>query len=300
LVQRPPLQNILILDAPTDLGLMPTGVDGLGAALQAAGLHQGLDAAYAGRIEPLPYDQQRDAETLLLNPHGMHDFALRQAEAVGAILDRGAFPLVLGGDDSVLFGNLLALRRRGRYGLVFLDAHTDFFLPEQSPTGQASDCDLALATGRGPAVIANLDGLKPLVRDEDVAVLGARDADERAEFGGLDPHTTAILVLELMEMRPLGARNAAEQAIRHILKEGVEGYWIHLDTDVLDDMVNPAVDYRLPGGLGVQELGEVLRAVITRGQAVGMDVTIYNPTLDTNGDAARAIVQVLLTGLRGS
>jgi Arginase family len=119
----------------------------------------------------------------------------------GALLDRGAFPLVLGGDDSVLFGNLLALRRRGRYGLVFLDAHTDFYLPEQSPTGQASDCDLALATGRGPAVIANLDGLSPLVRDEDVAVLGAREA--------------------------------AGRAVRHVLKDGVEGLWLHLDADVL-------------------------------------------------------------------
>ena len=299
-MERTSPRNILILDAPTDLGLTPTGVDGLGEALQAAGLRQVLDAAYAGRIEPLPYDQQRDAETLLLNPHGIHDFALRQAEAVGALLDRGTFPLVLGGDDSVLFGNLLALRRRGRFGLVFLDAHTDFFLPEQSPTGQASDCDLALTTGRGPAVIANLDGLKPLIRDEDVAALGARDADERAELNGLDPHTTAMLVLELMEMRPLGAHIAAEQAVRHILKEGVEGYWIHLDTDVIDDMVNPAVDYRLPGGLGVQELGEVLRGLITSDKAVGMDVTIYNPTLDRNGDAARAIVEVLLTGLRGS
>lgn len=292
--------NITILDAPTDLGLMPTGVNGLGAALQAAGLRHDLDATYTGRVEPLPYDEQRDDETLLLNPRGLRDFALRQAEAVGAILDRGAVPLVLGGDDSVLFGNLLALRRRGRYGLVFLDAHTDFYLPEQSPTGQASDCDLALATGRGPAVIANLDGLNPLVQVEDVAVLGSRDADEREEFGGPDPRATAMLVLDLIEMRQLGSHEAAGRAMRHILKESVEGFWIHLDADVIDDAVNPAVDYRLPSGLGVQELGEVLRVVVASGKAVGMDVTIYNPTLDSNGDVARAIVRALLTGLRGS
>jgi hypothetical protein len=40
--------NITILDAPTDLGLAPTGVDGLGTALRAAGLRERLDAAYAG------------------------------------------------------------------------------------------------------------------------------------------------------------------------------------------------------------------------------------------------------------
>lgn len=290
--------NIMIVDAPTNLGLLPNGVDGLGAALQAAGLRQGLNAAYTGRVEPLPYDEQRDPDTRLLNPGGLRDFALQQVAAVGAILDRGAFPLVLGGDDSVLFGNLLALRRRGRYGLVFLDAHYDFYLPEQSPTGQASDSDLALVTGRGPDIIANLDGLRPLVRDEDVALLGSRDADERQELGSPDPRATAMLVLDLAEMRELDVREAAEQAARHVLNAGIEGYWVHLDTDVIDDAVNPAVDYRLPGGLSLEELGDVLRALVAGGRAVGMDVSIYNPALDWDGEAARAIVQVLLTGLR--
>lgn len=271
---------------------------GLGAALQAAGLRERLDAVYAGRIEPLPYDGRRDADTGLLNSRGLREFALRQADAVGAILDRGVFPLVLGGDDSVLFGNLLAMRRRGRYGLVFLDAHTDFYLPEQSPTGQASDSDLALATGRGPGVIANLGGLGPLVRDEDVAVLGSRDADEREEFGGPDPRATAMLVLDLVEMRRLGPHESAARAVRQVVKEGVEGFWVHLDADVIDDAVNPAVDYRLPDGLGVQELGEVLCALVASEKAVGMDVIIYNPALDREGEAARAIVHALLTGLR--
>jgi arginase len=294
------MPNIAILDAPTDLGLMPTGVNGLGAALQAAGLREGLGAAYAGRVEPLPYDERRDADSGQLNPYGLRDFALRQAAAVGDILDRGAFPLVLGGDDSVLFGNLLTLRRRGRYGLVFLDAHTDFSLPEQSTTGQASDCDLALATGRGPAVIANLGGLGPLVRDEDVAALGSRDAREREELGGPDPRATAMLVLDLHELRELGARVAAEQAARHVLLGGAAGYWVHLDADVIDDAVNPAVDYRVPGGLSVRELGDLLRALMEGGKAIGMDVSIYNPTLDRDGEAARAIVRALLRGLRRS
>jgi arginase len=63
-------------------------------------------------------------------------------------------------------------------------------------------------------------------------------------------------------------------------------------------MVNPAVDYRLPGGLSLAELSAVLRALVANGRAVGMDVSIYNPALDRDGKAARAIVQALLIGLR--
>ena len=292
--------DIAIVDAPTDLGLVPSGVVGLGAALQAAGLRRRLHAAYAGVVEPLPYDGRRDADTHLLNPYGLRAFALRQAEALGPILDRGGFPLVLGGDDSVLLGSLLALRRRGRYGLVFLDAHTDFYLSEQSPTGQASDSDLALATGRGPAVVADLDGLGPLVRDEDVAALGARDAEERERYGGPDPGATTMLVLDLDAMRRLGPGAAARRAARHVARQGVEGFLVHLDTDVIDDAVNAAVDYRLPGGLSVAELGEALRVLVASGDAVAMDVTIYNPALDPNGASARAIVEALVTGLGGA
>jgi arginase len=228
----------------------------------------------------------------------MRDFALRQAQAAGTILDRGEFPLVLGGDDSVLFGNLVALRRRGRYGLIFLDAHTDFYLPEQSPTGEASDCDLALATGRGPELIANLDGLRPLVREEDVAALGSRDDEERAAAGGSDPRATAMLVLDLGDVRRLGPMVAAEYAAAHVFGHGAEGCWIHLDTDILDDAVNPAVDYRLADGLTVPELGKLLRTLLASGNVVGMDVTIYNPSLDEADRAARAIVDTLVGGLR--
>lgn len=147
-------------------------------------------------------------------------------------------------------------------------------------------------------MIANLGGLGPLVRDEDVAVLGSRDADEREQLGSPDPRSTAMLVLDLAEMRELGVREAAEQAVRHVEKGGVEGCWVHLDADVINDAVNPAVDYRLPGGLGIEELGEALRALVVSGKAVGMDLSIYNPALDKGGQAARAIVRALLIGLR--
>jgi hypothetical protein len=45
-----------IIDAPSDLGLRRTGVDGLPDALRAAGLLEGLpDVRYAGRLTVPPY-----------------------------------------------------------------------------------------------------------------------------------------------------------------------------------------------------------------------------------------------------
>jgi arginase len=72
---------------------------------------------------------------------------------------------------------------------------------------------------------------------------------------------------------------------------------IHLDADVLDDAVMPAVDYRLPGGLQLQELGVVLARALASGRAVGIEVAIYNPALDPSGSAGRALTAVLVEAL---
>src|SRR5688500_8315225 len=112
-------RRVAVLDAPTDLGLKPSGVDGLAATLRGTGLVEQLGATYAGEVPAVRYDAARDPETKLLNSAGIRDHATRLADAIGSLLDQGIFPLVLGGDDSILIGCALANRRRGRRGLIF-------------------------------------------------------------------------------------------------------------------------------------------------------------------------------------
>jgi arginase len=117
-----------IVDAPSVLGLHPGGVETLPQALREAGLMNSLNAEYAGRVEPLPYELERDKETLVLNPKTIREYSLHLERRVSQLLDNEQFPLVLGGDCSILIGALLALRRTKRnYGLFFIDGHADFY-----------------------------------------------------------------------------------------------------------------------------------------------------------------------------
>jgi arginase len=59
----------------------------------------------------------------------------------------------------------------------------------------------------------------------------------------------------------------------------------------------PAVDYRLEGGLGWDELSTLLRRLIESGQAVGMNIGIFNPRLDGDGSIARQLARCLVAGL---
>jgi len=232
----------------------------------------------------------------MLNPRGIAAYTPKLADAVGEVLDAGEFPVVLGGDCSIVLGGLLALRRRGRYGLLFVDGHADFYQPEANVNGEAASSDLALATGRGPEIMTTFEGSRPLVRDEDVVVLGFRDADEAASYGS-QPPPPAIEAIDLAKVRHLGAEAAASEAVGHLAREGLNGFWIHLDADVLGDAIMPAVDYRMPDGLSWRELEVTLRTALASGRAVGMEITIFNPSLDGNGEITGTLVDTVARAL---
>ena len=168
-----------IVEAPSNLGLRPAGVEKLAGRLLSLGLAERLQARRAVCLAVPPYDFERDPETMTLNAAAIAAWSPKLADAVGEVLDAGEFPVVLGGDCSILLGSTLALKRRGRHGLLFIDGHADFYQPEADPTGEAASMDLAFATGHGPRLLTDLEGQGPLVAEEDVFVLGFRDGDEQ-------------------------------------------------------------------------------------------------------------------------
>lgn len=288
-----------IVDAPSILGLRPTGVEILPETLRQAGLLERLNAEYCGAVIPsAPYDSSRDRITKILNPKAIKDYSLKLADSMKPLLHDNKFPIVLGGDCSILIGNVLALRRLGRYGLFFIDGHADFYLPEESPTGEVADMDLAIVTGRAPDVLSDLDHLKPLVMEQDIVVFGYRDAQQSAKYGCQDiKKNTMMKTIELSEVRRLGLQNAATLGIATLLKNEIAGFWIHLDADVLDDSIMPAVDYRLPGGITFGELSNLLKLLLSSKKAVGISITIFNPTLDKDGSITRNFVSSIVVGL---
>jgi arginase len=285
-----------IIEAPSTLGLRTSGVERLPEQLLGFGLAERLGARSAARLKTPPKEAVRDPKTLVLNARAIADWSPRLADAVGEVLDAGEFPVVLGGDCSIVLGSMLALRRRGRYGLLFIDGNADFFQPEADPHGEAASMDLALATGHGPDLLTDLGGRRPLVRPEDAAAFAFRDHEDQAEYGSqaLAPGLKAV---DLPTVRRLGLEAAARLAVEHVGRTELEGFFIHVDADCLDDAVMPAVDYRIPGGLSLEELAATIRMALASGKAVGIEVAIYNPDLDPDGVAGRALADCIASAL---
>ena len=297
-----PVRNrYAILEAPSALGHIPehVGVERAPGVLLDAGLADGLNARRAGCLEAGGYSDVRDPQTGVMNPQPLRVYSISLADEVGALLGNGEFPIVLGGDCSLLLGSILALRRRGRYGVLYIDGDADFYQPEASPLrGAASASDLAFATGRGPDVVCDLEGRRPLVRDGDVTVFACRDAADR-ERRGCQPLPRDMLVLDRDHVRRVGAATAAAQAVAFLTRDGgpADGFWIHLDADVFDETIMQAVDDPRPNGLTWEEGTSALRTAISSPQAVGLQVAIYNPDFDPDGSNGHGLAGTIRSAL---
>ena len=127
-------------------------------------------------------------------------------------------------------------------------------------------------------------------------MFGYRDADEQAEYGS-QPLPAALRAFDLATVRKLGVSSAIASAIEHLTRDELDGFFIHVDADCLNDEIMPAVDYRLPDGFSWNELTSVLQAAIGSGKAVGIEVAIYNPRLDKDGAAGRGLTDTLVRAL---
>ena len=298
------MKTISVISAPSNLGLKPqaggklSGVAKLPEVLIKNGLVERLNAEFQDEIPVPSYNRQKDRRTSILNPREIREFSLRLAGEVGKTIRQNNFPLVLGGDCSILLGNMLALKRLGRYGLFFLDGHADFYLPKQSQTGGVAGMDLAFATGRGDDVLSAIDGEKPLVRDCDAVVFGFRDMEEAERLKMPKLSETAMTSYDLSQIRKIGVEKAARLALESLQKNNLDGFWIHIDADVLDDSVMPAVDSRQPGGLSYEEFVKIVRILLASGQAVGMHIGIFDPHLDADGSIAQDFTAAIVESFK--
>jgi arginase len=78
--------------------------------------------------------------------------------------------------------------------------------------------------------------------------------------------------------------------VRYLTRDGgPEGFWVHLDADVLDETIMQAVDDPRPYGLTGEGLVRALSVAVRSGRAAGLQVAICNPDIDADGSNGRSL-----------
>jgi arginase len=284
-------KSLAVLGAPSNLGLKPyddgrpRAVDRSPRVYRELGLVERLGARDLGDVEAPPYRDFVRPAGRIRNEREIAAYSQALGRRVAGATAEGDFLLVLGGDCSILLGTLAGLRERGPCGLAFVDGHCDFAVPSISATGGAAGMDLALAVGRG--------GWEPLVREEDVVVLGRKDEADEPLYGIHSLRRSAVQDLPYEQIRTQGVNAVIDAALPRLTRTELRGFWLHLDADVLDPEVMPAVDSPEPGGLGLDDLAALLLPLARHPRALGLQITVYDPNLDADGACASRLVALL-------
>ncbi len=291
------MRELIVIECPTNLGLakMPyakePGVKKLPDWLKSLGFHAAIDPHKILRIEAPEHTMAIDELTQVRNADNLISYAIRQADLVEKEINTNSFLLLLGGDCSLLIGTAMALKKKGRFGLFYLDGHTDYIKPEQSNTHGAAGMDLGIACGYGHPKLTNIHNLGPYVEEQHVFCIGNREYDA---FYEKPIKESQVNYIPLYLLRERGIEKVLSQFLGMLIQNNLDGFFIHFDVDVLNDTIMPAVDSRQNDGLSYTELNEILVPLLNSNKAVGMEITILDPDLDPTGEYTRGFINQMV------
>jgi arginase len=304
------MRQVALLGAPSSIGLRPhheTGapqeVNRAPEALRGLDLVGRLDATDLGDVVPPPYQDFERPPGKARNEAGVATYSRSLADRIAAGLAEDRFLVVIGGDCSVVLGCLLGAGRHvGRIGLAYVDGHADFASPEESMTGSVASMGLALAVGRGDTLLARLAPTGPLVRGHDVALIGRRDqgqsyGHEALAASGIHDLPWNVIGPDGAALQPRSIARTATAVLERVAASDLGGFWILVDADVLDPEVMPAVGSPEPGGPSIDELAAMLAPLAGHPKALGIALTLYDPSLDPDRLSAGRLVELLTKSL---
>lgn len=215
-----------------------------------------------------------------------------------AALERGGFPLVLGGDHSLAAGSVSAtadfVRREGKpLGLIWVDAHGDMNTPGSSGSGNVHGMPLASLLGPEPAELSRIGGFTPKVLPEHTVLIGIRnlDATEKEIV-----RASRVRVFTMKDIDRAGIAAVTEQALA-IAGAGTAGVHVSFDLDVCDPTIAPGVGTPVKGGLDYREAHMVLEMVADSGLLRGLDLVEVNPILDDRNTTAILAAELATSAL---
>jgi arginase len=286
-------QPVGIFGVPMDLGQDRRGVDMGPSAIRYARLQSALEELgypvvdLGNAATPIPETVDEDGEVRHLD--AVREVCLEVAARAGAMASEDLFPVFLGGDHSISIGTVSGLARSfGRTGVIWLDAHADFNMPETSPSGNIHGMPLSVLTGRGHPDLVRIGGEGESVRTEDVVILGLRSADEKERGLLLE---AGVRVYTMKEIDAYGAASIVRRAFRDL--SHLERIHLSFDLDVVDPGIAPGVGTPVRGGLTYREAHLVMELINEAGIVTSLDVVEVNPILDYSNETAELAVELV-------
>ena len=288
---------VALIGAPTDIGAGHRGasmgpealrVAGLAAALASRGLQVIDRGNLLGPVNPWlpPQDGYRHLDAVVAWNRAVLD-------AVGAELDAGRLPILLGGDHCLAIGSITAVahhcRARGkRLRVLWLDAHADFNTSTITPSGNLHGMPVACLCGNGPQALTTLGGGAPTLDPGMIRQIGIRSVDPGEKRL---VHDVGLDIYDMRTIDEIGMKRAMEHALAGV--DADTHLHVSFDVDFLDPEIAPGVGTTVPGGPNYREAQLCMEMIADSGRLGSLDIMELNPAFDTRNRTAQLAVDLI-------
>jgi len=271
--------DVAVIGVPNDMGTQWKS----GARMGPRGIREG-STLYSFGLEGA-YDIEKDI--MYLGPgwdvvdcgdvdmvHGDHEKSLNNAEKdVRKIVEKGAMPVVLGGDHSISIPVGKALDSFEKVHVIQIDAHLDWADERSGQKNGHGSCIRRLSEMDhiGEIFQFGIRGISSSLKE---------DVDAAKEYGAT--------ILSPRQIRKMGIEEVINQ-----LPEG-ENYYVTIDIDGLDPSLAPATGTPSPGGFFYDEVNEMLEGIAKRGNVIAFDLVEVAPPYDPTGITGQTGARVAL------
>jgi arginase len=289
--------KIGIIGAPVDLGQQRRGVDMGPSAIRIARLVERLEEL-GHHVKDHGNVPAADMSTASVGDQKLRYLTdvIKQcglvADFVSSTVRQGAFPLVLGGDQSTSIGTLAGLARSGNErGMIWIDAHGDFNTPKTTPSGNIHGMALAAILGYGDPRLANVGGVSPMAQEKNTVLIGGRSFDP-LEAKALS--RSKITVFTMREIDELGMKKVIQEGLK-IAGDSLRQVHLSFDVDSIDPGEAPGTGTPVKGGLTYREAHLAMEMFSDSERISSAEFVEVNPILDTANHTAELTVELILS-----
>ena len=235
-----------------------------------------------GRAIRLPQEPKlTDVGDLPVYPTDVERTLASCRESVSAIISKGAFPVILGGDHYVTYGLIQGFKNvvGTKIGLIQLSSQLDLG-EEDSVWGRS---------WHGATVKRIWDG--GLVDARNTAFVGTQGYIPYAEWEWA--HSAGATVMTAESVKEQGAEATARRAL-DTAGNGCDAIYLSLDVDVVDSGFASGTGDIIIGGLRPAELLELMLVFSSSDKIKALDVVEVAPGLDIRGRTQRLAAEAII------
>ncbi len=291
--------TIRLIGFPMDLGANRRGVDMGPSALRIADIdihieELGYKVVDGGDIEVKMQETQEIEDPQLKYLPEIVLSCTKLATVVKETLDKGEFPLILGGDHSMSIGSIAGIsahcqKHNKRLGVLWIDAHADLNTPDTTPSGNIHGMPLATCIGIGEESLTNIFDFAPKIQNDRLVIIGLRSVDPGEKTLIKEKGIKAYSMLEIDRQ---SIAKVIEETIIYFKAKKIDHLHISFDLDSVDPSIAIGVGTPVLGGLSYREVHLIMETIAEQMEVSSFEIAEVNPILDNKNSSAVLAVNI--------